>query len=185
MLLHIYILYSSWLYPGFPYTLCLLTGFSLPLFSLARLPRVMLSQLRTKCSLDEIQRGYAEKVRFCSGSIRKALERWTRKPCGALRVRCGCPRLGCGSGQPGRTAQSRLRGEPRFSRPPQPQDTTPQSQNLEMQWDIFLKSIFYQSHLIFFNKSCSFQMTYDCQDFTQGQVYCDLTELQCFLSFFK
>lgn len=24
-------------------------------------------------------------------------------------------------------------------------------------------------------------MTYDCQNFTQGQVYCNLIELQCFL----
>ena len=75
MLLHIYILYSSWLYPGLPCTLCHLTGFHFLLFRLVRLSQVVLSQLKTKYSLDETQRGCAEEVRFCSGSIRKALER--------------------------------------------------------------------------------------------------------------
>lgn len=61
MLLHIYILYSSWLCPGLPCTLCLLTSFHFPLFSLVKLFQVMLLQLRTEHSLDEIQHWYAEK----------------------------------------------------------------------------------------------------------------------------
>lgn len=42
---------------------------------------------------------------------------------------------------------------------------------------LLLKSSFSQSSLIFFNNSI-FQMTYDCQNLTQGQAYCGFVELQ-------
>lgn len=87
MLLHIYILYSSWLYPGLPCTLCHLTGFHFPLFSLVKWSQVMLLLLRTEHSLDEIQHGYAEKAwDFALGASEKHLNNEQGSPANALLV---------------------------------------------------------------------------------------------------
>ena len=111
-----------------------------PLFCLVRLSQVMLSQLKTKFSLDEIQRGYAEEVRFCSGSIRKALE-WTGSPACALQALR--PGLWVPAEQPGLTAHRWPRGEPcGLLAHDNPKTHPPQSPNLEIQWGYSLKSIF-------------------------------------------
>lgn len=137
MLLHIYILYSSWLYPGLPCTLCHLTGFHFPLFSLVKWSQVMLLLLRTEHSLDEIQHGYAEKAwNFCSRSIGKALEQWTRKPCkcpACVLLATYTKAVGSLAERPATYCSDMAEGENHVVSLHQ---KTPKTPNLEMQWDI-------------------------------------------------
>lgn len=129
-------------------------------------------------------------TRFCSRSIGKALRQWTRKPCECP----ACVLLAASSGLWGPWRSSRQLtaqrwpgagrggwggGDNRAVSPPTT-TTNPKQRNLEMQWDILSQSSFYQSCLIFFNKSVLFKWLNDCQNFTEGQVYCDLSELWCF-----
>lgn len=137
MLLHIYILYSSWLYPGLPCTLCHLTGFQFPLFSLVTWSRVMLLLLRTEHSLDEIQHGSTEKAwGFAPGALEKHLKDEQGSSANAPLGATGCvPRaVESPAEQPVTYYSGWLRWGTIWS--PLQQQKNPKSQNLEMQWDI-------------------------------------------------
>lgn len=138
MLLHIYILYSSSLYPGLPCTLGHLAGFQFPLFSLVKWSQVMLLLLRTEHSLGEVQHGDAEKAwGFVPGASEKHVNDEQGSPANALLGATGCLHQGCGV--PCRATRNILlrtaEGGTIWS-PLQQQQKNPKSQNLEMQGDI-------------------------------------------------
>lgn len=137
MLLHIYILYSSRLYPGLPCTLCHLTGFQFPLFSLVTWSWVMLLLLRTEHSLDEIQHRYAEKAwGFAPGASEST---WTMNKEALqmppwVQLAAYTRAVGSPAEQPVTYCSGWLRGGTIWS--PLQQQKPPKSKNLEMQWDI-------------------------------------------------
>lgn len=109
-----------------------------PLFCLVRLSQVMLSQLKTKFSLDEIQRGYAEEVR--EALLREHQKStWTnRKPCCALQVLR--PGLWVPAEQPGPNCSQMAGGRAvRSPGPRQPQDPPPSKPKFGDTVGIFFK----------------------------------------------
>lgn len=159
MLLHIYILYSSRLYPGLPCTLCHLTGFRIPLFSLVKWSQVMLLQLRTEHSLDETQHASAEKHEALLWERQKSTWTMSKEALQRALLVCYWLLLGEGGGvlrcprQSSRqlTAQGWLRGHEPVVHPPDDDDNRPQTATFGDAVGYSLKSSFYQSCLIFFN----------------------------------
>lgn len=155
MLLHIYILYSSSLCPGLPCTLGHLAGFQFPLFSLVKWSQVLLLLLRTEHSLREVQHGDAEKA---WGFVPRASEKHANdeqgSPANALLGATGCLHQGCGV--PCRATRNILlrtaEGGTIWS-PLQQQQQKPKKPKFVDAGGYSLKSSFYQSCLISFNKS--------------------------------
>lgn len=155
MLLHIYILYSSSLYPGLPCALGHLAGFQFPLFSLVKWSQVMLLLLRTEHSLGEVQHGDAEKAwGFVPGASEKHVNDEQGSPANALLGAPGCLHQGCGV--PCRATRNiLLRTAEGGNHMVSPPTTTkkPQKPKFGDAGGYSLKSSFYQSCLISFNKS--------------------------------
>lgn len=135
-------------------------------------------------------------MRFCSPSIGKALGRWTRMPCECPACGPACVLLAASSGLWG---PWRSRWQLPAQRWPvgggghttttewsplqQQQQQTQKSKAGRCSGIFFSQSSFYRSCLLFFNKSFLFKWLNDCQNFTQGHMYCDLSELWCFVLF--
>lgn len=155
MLLHIYILYSSWLCPGLPCLLCHSAGFHFPSISLVTWPRHAVAPRNRAFPRWDWTRICWKSMTFCSRSTVKARARRTRKPC--TRHAWALLAAHTGAGSPAERAAVHCSGlrtaEGENHVLSLPTTTKPQKPKFGDAEGYSLKSSFYQSCFIFFNKT--------------------------------